>query len=1037
MKVVNTTNNPLITDGFLRDYFLKKYQKYNEKQKKHLVYHLGNRGFYAEMTTVARAMLYCYANSLQLWLCSDDFGYRYKQGWEDYFLPFCKEYNATTNGVAADHCYSDRRGTGTLFNKVLGFTSDEISFGPITIKGMQEILRFFMLLIYRFTLEVEQKVNKQAALLNIPPDYNAIHVRRGDKVGCAEDMFYPAEVYLDHLFNKGVVRLPLFIMSDDFGAVKELEEILKGQGVSPSVITLCNDTHAGFDIFALRDRTLTYSRNEGNVKPTDSEYRQHIYAETIRLLTETIVAARSNLFIGTRKSNIGWMVRALHNQPECCVLIRPEQNVTNRVLRKEPLPQNMPVIREDSQLGKKVVTAEKGELVPDENIQPMEIAKIAGERICLFFDIFVHWSGNKITATSPYYGNDIEWVQFDIDLKNVVLTAGDISVTGEFIPHRLDSWEPAILFDFESPELRKMINKRKPLDITISAGPHQQTFTIDCCTAPRYPVAMSLMIRDENRWIRHFIDYYLLCLDVSHIFVYDNYTSDTDQLKKILLPYVRQGKVTYIPWHYQRRQRIDTKHIAQTVQESHTLNRYGETPWIGFLDIDEFLRIPGKTLPEFLEKYHPDKVDGLSFDVRWFMYKGESDFEAIENPLLSYFHSKPDALGRKRQKLMVSARHVRFIRLHWLEEGKKEEPVTDPDIFFHHYYLRRSRFERAQTEQCTGYDEYMLQFAAILKSDNTQQSYKVDLQRTHTESKARKGKASWIPPIVKMNGKIECDGNSESKKTAHRAVTFNHLPIEVVIFSKDRACQLDALLRSMDQFVKIEHRRNVLYTYSTNDFGHAYRKVSADYPGVNFFKEVSFKYDLLNILESAKHERRHILFLVDDIIFTRVYAGGENIEAFNSNENILTISLRLGENITYCQVRNINTVPHDFSQSNTWCWEKAHIGYWNYPMSVDGHIFRATDIVNLIESLDFSNPSTLEATLACNAINKPLMIAEQEPFMVNLALNHVQDVLINPSGDISADQLNRKYLNGEKIDIRPIINGKYTSCHITPKIEFL
>lgn len=1163
-----------------RDYLLEHFQEHNAKQKDHLVYHLGNRGFYAEITTVARAMLYAYLNNFQLSLCSEEFGYLYKQGWRDYFLPFCDEYDTSIIEDAVTHFHSDIRGPGTLLNNIRTFIPEHISFGPITIDGKQEILRFFMKLIFKFTPEVKEKINEHIARLTLPYEYNAIHIRRGDKVG-GEDIFYPAELYLKQLRHKGNTDLPLFIMSDDYGAVQELRNVLNEKGISQRIITMCNEEHAGFDIYALRDRTLAYQKKDGRQKSTAREYKENIFNETVRLLAETLIASRANLFVGTQLSNIGWMVKALHNEPECCILMTPGQmldntnkikepykyyldhkheylgetghetllkylkhyiepasdrnatiiladigtcagkflpqleqlgredncvilgfepnhlnceildcikltkpfllvkcglsnktgnqglftikeypdnrpgyslaslrgdgdkigeiavdtfdNVIDRLgysdfiiryikintegndtnvlrgmerhlsviqyivfessdclddyrvpgeqtplknithfldehgfdtyklgqkrflklngahwhqayentkfhsncfalkkddpliericddngflkpLSQKPLPTSEPVIaitaentqcvlseqyrfifvpidknasstlkrvllkesyqtklmrkndisadlwrdyfvfsfvrnpvdrflsayqelsmrnesekkdhlpffsmdeglgrfesfltsaekckwdnhildqttflqgvdtdylgsldnldndfdyvadhlgmptagalptlrsrhdrkkiygygrhilhqkeltddlilrvrklyRADVQLYEKVLSTRKNKPVPKEVIQPMEIVRRNGESFYLFLDIFVHWGGKKITATAPYYGDDIDWGTYEVDLRNIVLKTGDIKVPGEYIPHRLDSWEPAILFDFESPELLELINKGKPLTFTISTGPHKQKFTIDCCPEPSHSIAMSVIIQNENQWIQYYIDYYLQCMDVSHIFVYDNYTTDRDRLLEILSPYIRLKKVTYIPWHYRWRNKIDRKQIGQPPQQSHTLNRYGATPWIGLFDADEFLRIPGKTLPEFLARYNPQEIDGLSFDIRWFMYKGKLDIRDVGNLLFSFFFCKPDELGRRRQKLMVSARNVRFLRFHWLEEGKRETQITDSDIFFHHYCIHHNRFETGKEDLDTVYDDYMLKFLPKFEGEKT------------------------------------------------------------------------------------------------------------------------------------------------------------------------------------------------------------------------------------------------------------------------------------------------------------------------------
>ena len=42
--------------------------------------------------------------------------------------------------------------------------------------------------------------------------------------------------------------------------------------------------------------------------------------------------------------------------------------------------------------------------------------------------------------------------------------------------------------------------------------------------------------------------------------------------------------------------------------------------------------------------------------------------------------------------------------------------------------------------------------------------------------------------------------------------------LDIIVFSKDRACQLDALLRSMREFFRLPHRIHVIYTTSTGEF---------------------------------------------------------------------------------------------------------------------------------------------------------------------------------------------------------------------------
>jgi len=342
-------------------------------------------------------------------------------------------------------------------------------------------------------------------------------------------------------------------------------------------------------------------------------------------------------------------------------------------------------------------------------IHPMEVARRGKSALYLFHDIFVHPTRATIVAVCPHYGDDWIPAEDGVDHDAVDLILGEQRVRGHCRRHRLDSWEPCMLLEFEAPEVAEAIASGPAVGFDIEVGPHRQHFEISSAPSPSFGVAMSLVVRDENRWIRGFLQYYLECVGADHVFVYDHDTAEREQLLRILEPYRRQGRVTYIPWNYQWRNDTDRKMTAQPAQEAHSLNRFANSRWLGFFDVDEFLRLPHTTLPDFLGRYDDAQVDGLSFGLRWFSYHGPLGFEGVENPLLTYLHKRPDPLGRKRQKLFIKGGSTRFARLHWLEEGKWELPIDDSEIYFHHYEHRPVRFEEAK-QKPGEYDDYMLRF---------------------------------------------------------------------------------------------------------------------------------------------------------------------------------------------------------------------------------------------------------------------------------------------------------------------------------------
>ena len=1197
------------------------FQKENEQKEQTFVHRLGGLGFYSELSIVTRAILYCLAHDLKLVIDSREFAYRREHGWSDYFLPFCADLSDDSNIEADVDCHSNVRGPGTVFNELLAHHRGSIRLGNISIRGFEEILVTLFTMIFRLNDQTCLNVEKAIDECGLPERYASVHIRRGDKVG-DEDCYYPAELYLDHLEAHGAADLPIFVLSDDLLAVRETQTALRRRRSPVPLFSLCEAQHQGFDVHALRRRKPVFSAGNAATVSHSMDFSEHIGTETLRLLTETIIAIRSDCFVGTVRSNVGVCIKWLHEQPGRCVLLEADKQegvAANDVfLNNPPLP-----------------------AIPND----MEIVKLGDREFFLFLDIFVHWSGQKITAVAPYYGDDIDWSEHGIDLDRLVLTFGNHRVGGRYIPHRLDTWEPCILFDFEHPALEAHLRDHDRISFAVSAGAHCEEFVLDTEPVAGHDIAISLIVQDCNQWLPYFLDYYLTCLKVDHVYLYDNYTSDADGLQRIIRPYAGCGQITYIPWHYRWQNARDLKQIGQIPQQAHSLNKFGKCNWIGFFDFDEFLRIPGQTLKQFLADFDPVKFHGLSFGMRWFMYKGELALEKVGNPLLNFFDARHDSLGRKRQKVIVSPRDVRFLRIHWLEDDKPEVVVDDTDIYFHHYYLNRGRFEKGKTEPGTVRDDYMLGFAEPLIRAGREHTDKNDVgngraAKRHPQPRPDTAE-EWIAHVLDAFDIAKAEGSGLSadvlnlpgmcgRRNRHflnalcafencryleigsfkgaslcaamyrnrisavaienwsqfdgpriefmAAITENRgtcklqvieqdcftvepaglgpfdvyyydgdhgadsharaikhfydclddraviivddwnrdrvregtrramaeldipiifekeiilpeadvanmphhkgrftwwngvyvmivdkqaaplststrprtiasiadravdprMPIAVIVFSKDRACQLEALLRSMERFFEHPHRTTILYAASDSDYQRGYNKLMERYENVTWTREIDFRNDLLHLIdESRESKARHVMFLVDDIVFTHHFTGQNMIELLEQDDDILAVSLRLGDNIRYCHPRDMETGPPEFLNERRWAWSDAPPGYWDYPMSVDGNIYRLGDILEIMTRIRFHNPNTFESSMFGQPIDRPYLVCQPVPCLVNLALNLVQDEFDNPHGNISAEYLNRCFLDGSVIDIEPFAGREFPACHIEPEITLI
>lgn len=262
-------------------------------------------------------------------------------------------------------------------------------------------------------------------------------------------------------------------------------------------------------------------------------------------------------------------------------------------------------------------------------------------------------------------------------------------------------------------------------------------------------------------------------------------------------------------------------------------------------------------------------------------------------------------------------------------------------------------------------------------------------------------------------------------------------PMNIVIFSKDRAMQLELLIRSFNTFVKNSNLYvlNVIYTYSNEEFKAGYDKlISMDYPNVMFHRETSFKDNLIPLIDPKKE---HTVFFVDDIVFKNpVDFYDKQMEIFNWDEGIVCRSLRLHRNLSYCYPMQKPMRQPIFLNNNVFDWRKE-FGDYGYPMSLDGHIFRTKEILPMVKNMAYANPNTLEGALAGNRNVAPKMICYDKSIVLSNPINKVQAVNDNVCGDISAKTLNDQFLDGFIIDLSNFIGIDNVSCHQEVPLNFI
>ena len=221
-----------------------------------------------------------------------------------------------------------------------------------------------------------------------------------------------------------------------------------------------------------------------------------------------------------------------------------------------------------------------------------------------------------------------------------------------------------------------------------------------------------------------------------------------------------------------------------------------------------------------------------------------------------------------------------------------------------------------------------------------------------------------------------------------------------IIFSKDRALQLDALLRSLDEYSNDIFNNVVIYTHSDNKYRKGYNIIKKRHRDIKFVFEKELKKDILdNMIHGV------VSMMVDDMIMFK--------ECSLKEYPMLPIeecfSLRLGNNV-----------------------KEPHI---SYPLSLDGHIYDVDDLTAYIEMIDFNNPNELESKL--QRYKKEWKVNYNYQCMVGLPHNRVSDKShCKFSGLYPTEVLNRYLLDGFEINYNKMDFSNLDNVHANIDLKF-
>jgi len=267
--------------------------------------------------------------------------------------------------------------------------------------------------------------------------------------------------------------------------------------------------------------------------------------------------------------------------------------------------------------------------------------------------------------------------------------------------------------------------------------------------------------------------------------------------------------------------------------------------------------------------------------------------------------------------------------------------------------------------------------------------------------------------------------------------------IATIIFSKDRALQCDATLRSLYLNCNEYLDFHVLYTCSNKRHENSYKSLEKRHKFVEFRRENDFKSDLLQLI----HDKMYVLFVVDDCIFTNNFSVNEIEELLEERDDIIGFSLRLGLNTKYCYPENaLQNIPEYTIYNNKMIfdWENAEYD-WGYPLELSSSIYKVKDIFPILYDCKYKNPNELEWLMYLNKDiykkEKPKLSCYKQSVAFCNPINKVQTAnAVNRSGnniEYSAHSLLTEFEKCGRINLLPFNGFISNGAHQEREIEIL
>lgn len=284
--------------------FLDKYNEINNSFKDKCIFKVGeSQGVFSEINNMIFAMLYCLEHKIQFVLTSVNANFSPEKGWEEFFLPFCKQdydkFHARKYNVRFKEQLSKsvRRRfkifvykilnrtklTQDIFDKVYPEYADKyVDIEELNWQGnTYDIIKPLAELVWRFNIETKSEIDEVINNFNLPEKYAAVQMRRGDKVTIYGTITATPDEYMKELKNLTDIK-DVLLLCDEYDDIKHLIENYKDY----KFYTICQPNEHGYSNAIFQDLTWEKKRKK-----------------TVELFATIDAMLKADLFLGTEIAN--------------------------------------------------------------------------------------------------------------------------------------------------------------------------------------------------------------------------------------------------------------------------------------------------------------------------------------------------------------------------------------------------------------------------------------------------------------------------------------------------------------------------------------------------------------------------------------------------------------------------------------------------------------------------------------------------------------------------------------------------------------